>query len=254
MNEDADFYVGYLPHSPTSLRRFVQRIVLALGLLVILVAGLLALLQMPFAKSYFEFGKQRDFQGTLIAEPYPTLIVRRPGQAGPNEAVSAYLLVAPGKHGADTLIRSSTGKHVTLHGQLIYREGHTMIEIEPGSIRVAESLPATAMQTRDLGPLTLTGEIVDSKCYLGVMNPGSGKVHRDCASRCLSGSIPPLFIEQKSGKQFLLVGREGKAIGYESIKAFIAEPLNLTGEVFQRGDVQLLEIEPREVLHADNLE
>jgi hypothetical protein len=29
--------------------------------------------------------------------------------------------------------------------------------------------------------MTLTGEIVDSKCYLGVMNPGQGKVHRDCA-------------------------------------------------------------------------
>src|SRR5205814_1141755 len=152
----------------------------------------------------------------------------------------------PGKHGADELVRDFAGKEVALRGQLIYREAQTMIEIEPGSIRVAESPPPTAMQGRDLGPLSLTGEIVDSKCYLGVMNPGNGKVHRDCASRCLSGGIPPLFIEQKSGNQFVLVARGGKALPYESIKAFVAEPVTITGELLQRGDVQLLEIEPRE--------
>jgi len=126
-----------------------------------------------------------------------------------------------------------------------------MIEVEPGSIRVTDSIPATAMPTRDLGSLTLTGEIVDSKCYLGVMNPGNGKVHRDCASRCLSGGIPPLFIEQNNGKQFILLERGGKAVPYESIKAFIAEPLTITGELLQTGDVQLLEIDPRELRHAD---
>jgi hypothetical protein len=251
MNEDTDFYVGYLPHAPISLRRFVQRIVLALGLLVILVAGVLALSQMPFARSYFEFGNQRDFQGTLVGEPYPTLVVRRPGQAAANVAASEYLLVAPGKHGANALIHGFAGQEVTLRGQLIYREGKTMIEIDPGSVRVAESLPATVMQAGDLARLTLTGEIVDSKCYIGVMNPGNGKVHRDCASRCLSGSIPPLFIEQKSGNQFVLVAHGGKALPYESIKAFIGEPLTITGELLQRGDVQLLEIEPRELRHAD---
>ena len=45
----------------------------------------------------------------------------------------------------------------------------------------------------DLDTFTLIGEIVDSKRYLGVMNPGNGKVHRDCAVRCLSGGIPPIF-------------------------------------------------------------
>jgi len=250
VNEDTDFYVGYLPHAPKSLRGFVRRIVLALGLLVIVMAGVLAISQMPFARSYFEFGKQRDFQGTLVTEPYPGLVVRRPGQVGAGETASEYLLVAPGKHGADTLIRNFTGKEVDLRGQLVYRESRTMLEIEPGSIKIADAAPATQMPVLDLGSITLTGEIVDSKCYLGVMNPGGGEIHRDCASRCLSGGIPPLFIEQGSGKQFIVVSPGGNAIPYESLKAFIAEPLTIAGELLQRGDVQLLEIEPRELRHA----
>ena len=222
-----------------------------LGLLVMIVATVLAVSQMPFARSYFEFGNLREFQGTLMSDGYPRLLVRRPGQADASKITSEYLLVAPGKHGADTLIRGFAGKEVRLRGQLIYREARTMIEVEPGSIMVVNSVPATETQVVDLGPVTLTGEIVDSKCYLGVMNPGSGKVHRDCASRCLSGGIPPLFVEQKSGKQFVVVARGGEPIPYESIKAFIAEPLTITGELLQKGDIESLEIEPQGLRHTD---
>lgn len=251
MNEGNNFYVGYLPHAPASLRRFLKRIVLTLGLLVMLAAAVFAVSQMPFARSYFEFGQQRDFQGTLVAQPYPSLVVHRPGQIGAGETASEYLLVAPGKHGADSLVEGFAGKEVRLRGQLIYREARTMIEVEPGSIAVVGSVPATEMQVLDLGPVTVTGEIVDSKCYLGVMNPASGKVHRDCASRCLSGGIPPLFVEQKSGKQFIVVAHGGKPIPYESLRAFIAEPLTITGELLQRGSVQLLEIQPQGLRHTD---
>ena len=103
------------------------------------------------------------------------------------------MLVAPGKHGADTLVAAFEGKHVRLQGQLIYRDGQTMVEIDPKTITAMEPTENPALETADLGTATLTGEIVDSKCYLGVMNPGRGKVHRDCAARCLSGGIPPAF-------------------------------------------------------------
>jgi hypothetical protein len=40
----------------------------------------------------------------------------------------------------------------------------------------------------------LRGEIVDTKCYLGVMTPGEDKVHRGCAVRCISRGVPPAFL------------------------------------------------------------
>ena len=121
------------------------------------------------------------------------------------------------------------GKQVRLQGQLIYREGGTMVEITPGSIHCMDTAPAVQATTRDLGTVTVTGEIVDSKCYLGVMNPGQGKVHRDCAARCLSGGIPPIFVTTDGHEQFLLVGLDGRALGRDALREFIAEPIQHPG-------------------------
>jgi len=141
----------------------------------------------------------------------------------PENPAGLYLLVAPGKHGADDLVASFYGKHVRLQGQLIYREGGTMVEITPGSIVVTGTAPTVQETTRDLGTVTVTGEIVDSKCYLEVMNPGQGKVHRDCAARCLSGGIPPIFVTTDpvttdGREQFLLVGLDGRALGRDTLR------------------------------------
>ena len=44
------------------------------------------------------------------------------------------------------------------------------------------------------------------KCYLGVINPGNGKVHRDCAVRCLSGGVTPVFATNDfNGRPTILV-------------------------------------------------
>ena len=251
MNSESDFYIGYLPKAPMGLSRFVRGVIIGLGLFVVALAVQLSLGQMPFAKSYFEFGKVRDFEGTVLARPYPSLIVSRPGQPAQGDGTSEYLLVAPGKHGADDLIRNFVDTTVRLRGQLIYGDGRTMVEIEPGSIQEKGTHSAQQSVGESLGTLTVTGEIVDSKCYLGVMNPGRGKVHRDCASRCLSGGIPPLFIEFAGGTQLLLIAEDGTDLSYDQIKEFIAEPLTIHGEHIQRGDWHLLRINPRQLRHSD---
>jgi len=245
----SDFYVGYLPKAPQTLASFVRRIVVGLGLLAVSVALVLVLGQMPFANSAFEFGKPRTFEGTIEARPYPALLVARPGETEQEQKYSRYLLVAPGKHGADNLVADLAGKQVSLQGHLIYREGGTMVEVAPGSIKLLDAGPAAQAALRDLGPVTVTGEIVDSKCYLGVMNPGQGKVHRDCAARCLSGGIPPIFVTANEGEQFLLIGPDGNALGRDALREFVAEPLTIRGEMLQRGDSRLLKIDPRELRH-----
>jgi hypothetical protein len=251
MSTEPDFYIGYLPQVPSGLRQFLRRAIVAIGLVVVVLVLVFALAQMPFARSYFEFGNLRDFEGTVSVDPYPTLLVNRPGADASNARRSEYLLVAPGKHGADDLIRNFVGKEVRLRGQLIYRDEKTMLEIEPGSIRLVNAGGTEKVPAQDLGSVTLSGEIVDSKCYLGVMNPGNGKVHRDCASRCLSGGIPPLFIESGTGKTFLLVGADTSPLSYKDISEFVAEPLKVHGEHIVRGDQHLLSIIPGELRHSD---
>jgi hypothetical protein len=124
-----------------------------------------------------------------------------------------------------------------------------MVEVEPGSISVIDPKPTVQETTRDLGAVTVNGEIVDSKCYLGVMNPGQGKVHRDCAARCLSGGIPPIFVSTDGHEQLLLVGLDGRALGRDALREFIAEPITIRGDLLQLGDSRLLKIDARTLHH-----
>src|SRR5882724_4705897 len=245
-----DFYVGYLPKAPIALARFVRKAVIGLGLLAVTVALLLVHGQMPFANSAFEYGKVRSFEGTLVTDPYPTLLVARPGQTNQQEGYSQFLLVAPGKHGAGDLVAGLAGKRVRLQGQLIYRDGKTMVEIMPGSITSVESRPPIQLASHDLGAVTVTGEIVDSKCYLGVMNPGSGKVHRDCAARCLSGGVPTLFATNEFRGEpavLQLADSSQKPLPKATFLDHVGPPVRLKGTVVENGDTLIFEIDPSSI-------
>lgn len=251
----SDFYIGYLPKAPAALMRFVRVVVVGLGMLAAGAGLVFVVAQNPFPKSTFEYGAVRSFEGSVVLHPYPSLWVHRPGETTKEEGYSHYLLVAPGKHGAEGLLSSFGGRQVRLKGQLVFRDTGSMVEVVPDSIElIPRSAPPTEMM-RDLGPVTLHGEIVDSKCYLGVMNPGSGKVHRDCAARCLSGGIPPIFITASAaradgGNQYLLVGPDGLALANDVLREFVAEPITIHSELLQRGDERFLQINPGDLRHS----
>jgi hypothetical protein len=241
----SDFYVGYLPKAPAKLGRLLRAVS---ALLLFTAAGsavTITMLQNPFAASAFEFGKPRGFEGVIEADPYPALLVQRPGQA--NGTVSRYLLVAEGKHGAASQAIAFDGKSVNLKGTLIFRDNQTMIEVVTDSITSASASGQSHVTVADLGPFDLTGEIVDSKCYLGVMNPANGKVHHDCAVRCLSGGIPPIFaVNDFRGvaATFVLADSNRKALPREALLKVVARRVHIHGRVSRVGDTLLLEAEP----------
>src|SRR5262245_7258713 len=217
MSSKSEFYVGYLP-MPVGLKKAIRRVVLALGLAAMTLAAILLAGQNPFAASHFEFQNYQEFRGTVLAKPYAALLIS--GQGLP------WLLVGPGKHGAGDF-HPMNGRTVRLRGQRIIRGEDHMIELLPGSLNAGNQAESTP-QPEDLGDVLLTGEIVDSKCYFGVMNPGAGKVHRDCAARCISGGIPPAFlVSDSSGKTATLL----LAIWKGELLDHIAEPVTLRGRL-----------------------
>jgi hypothetical protein len=184
------------------------------------------------------------FEGTIEATPYPILIVAEPGSTGPK--ASRYLLVAEGKHGADSQVAAFAGKTVQLRGTKIYRDNQTMIEVVTGSISLMGDSKQARQASKELGNFELIGEIVDSKCYLGVMNPGNGKVHRDCAVRCLSGGIPPVFATNDfNGRPAILVltGHSRAPLPKGAFLGRVAQPVRIRGTVIQTGDSLFLETE-----------
>jgi hypothetical protein len=245
--ESEEFYVGYLPRAPQKTARIIRRVCIALAVIALLAAALLVFGQQPFLASFFEFGQERQFEGVVRAQPYPTLLVPRPGRTGTLPVCSRYLLVAGGKHGAAAEVGGFDGRRVRLRGSLIYRDGATMIEVAAGSVEAMDSSPAaTPLPMEDLGAHTLIGEIVDSKCYLGVMNPGHTKPHRECAARCISGGIPPLFlVRDAEGRSvtLLLVSSEGQPVN-QAVLDLVAEPVEITGQVARDGDQLILRADP----------
>lgn len=245
-----DFYVGYESQAPQGLAHFLKGRV-ALFLAAALFAGaVLAATQMPFSKAAFEFGELRAFDGWIEEHPFPTLVVERPGGGS-----SRYLLTAFGKQGAEHRVRGWNGKQVKLEGTLIYRDNMTMVELSDQEIQVSGDAPLPeAPAPRDglaLGtgvPTTLVGEIVDSKCYLGVMKPGNLKPHRACATRCISGGVPPvLLVRDKDGlaRYYLLTGADGSSVNRAVVEQqLIAEPLRITGQVQQWGEQFVLRADP----------
>jgi hypothetical protein len=232
-----DFYVGYVPKAPAGLGRIVARIAAGILLAGLIAGALLIFGQPPFATSKFEYGEYRDYAGVIEEWPYPMLVT---GDAN-------FLLVAPGKHGLSGTVKGMQGKHVQLKGSLIERTPDRMIEVVPASIAAgAQPSQAASQRIIDLGPVTLRGEIVDTKCYLGVMNPGEHKVHRDCAVRCISGGVPPAFLARDASgdsRVLLLVGEDGRALSRE-VLPFVAEPLEISGVLVRTGPTLTLKADP----------
>lgn len=233
-DESSEFYIGYQPQGPAGIMRYVRLRLILLAATVISVALLLVYGQRRFAESFFDFGNLLDFEGYVIERPVPLLVVEKTGAPGSLPVRRDYVLVAEGKHGAESIINGFNGKKVRLRGTLIRRDGIEMIEIAGGSVQaIGSKSRSLSKEGGAVGKYTLTGEIVDSKCYLGVMNPGQSKPHRECASLCIRGGIPPLFVVRDAAGRTLhlwLLSADGLPVNMDVLD-FVAEPVKISGAV-----------------------
>jgi hypothetical protein len=111
--------------------------------------------------------------------------------------------------------------------------------------------PAYALVATDqyLGEVTFEGEIIHSKCFFGVMKPGSGKVHRTCARLCLLGVLPPMLaLKNKQGERlaYLLMNEDGSSASIP-LSEKVAVPVRLSGTLLQRGELQYVQLKASNV-------
>ncbi len=213
-------------------------------ILAILTVGLTVLIascQIPAEPGTFEFGVQRTFEGVLHETPLPML--RTVSSAG---AVTNHLLVGAGKYGLPAFARGHDGERVRFGGSLIQRGAATMIELnDERSFQVlAPSQEERRPAKEVLGRVILRGELVDTKCYFGVMRPATGKVHRACAVRCLSGGVPPgLLVRdgQDGATVVMLTGPGGRPLVFDV--QWAARQLEATGALFSDEGTLRLEVD-----------
>ena len=230
----SDFYVGYLP-TPARHRRTLK-VVLPLGLLflTIIVTGA-GLMQRDPGPGVWESGEARSWEGVLVADPFARLVTDE----------GTYFLVDFAKRGVQERAAPLVGRDVLVSGWLLERDGRRIIELEPHDDALTDQGPgASVAPARSLGAMTLTGEIMDAKCYLGAMKPGDGKAHKACATLCIAGGIPPALVVEASGERvhYIVVSEDGERAD-DLILEFVAEPVVVIGEVEARGDALFLRTE-----------
>ena len=234
-SSEDDFFVGYLP-MPRRTSRFLRVALVGVVALGIVTATLVGARQRDPGTGQWDRSDGQHFAGVLRIDPYPMLQMK--GKAA--------LLVGDGKVGVATdALRELDGHHVRVAGHLIEREGRTLVEVE-SPIESIDARVEAASPIHDRGPVTLVGEIIDPKCSNGAMKPGDGKPHKACASLCLRGGIPPMFMD-RSGTCSLIVDEAGHALSRERLEEvieFVGERVEVRGQVRSIDGQPILQIGP----------
>jgi hypothetical protein len=260
MNDHDEFYIGWRDKAPVGHGRAARRAVSVALALAVLAGAALAMSQRLIGVAFFEWGNVKEFSGVLQADPYPHLVLHQETTTNTAPVIAAPL-VAPFKFGVKrSEVAAFDGKAVTLRATRIHRDGQLMLELEPGTIRLSDGAPriarpdahsrtdqpSDARRSVSLGRHTFRGEIVDSKCWMGVMNPGVLTPHRACAVRCISGGIPPMLLVRRESApplNLLLVSPDNQPVN-DRVLDLVAEPVEITGEVVRQGELLTLRADP----------
>ena len=224
-----DFYVGYLPMPPAYKRSLIALCcVLAIALLAAAIS--LAFSHREGGDGLWDTGHEVILTGDISPAPYPHLTL--------SDGTTVFL-VEIGKKGAQDRIRALGDGRGTCRGWAITRDGRRILELapEPDAVGI-EAKPANfAPPPVNRGAVTLYGEIVDYKCYLGAMKPGDGKGHKACASLCIGNGIPPVLVTTTNGatEYLVLTDETGRRPVSQLAAPFAGEPVVVTGERMEQG-------------------
>lgn len=240
-----EFYVGYLP-LPKGFKRFLLALLPVMILGAIVIAAVATSQQADPGDGLWDLSQPVTLTGVLRDEPYAMLSVPPQGDQPGREL----LLVTMGKVGGDGLSLPAGGP-ITVKGYVIGRgEDATLLTVEnpAGDVTPTEG-GGPIPSAQPLGPATLAGQIIDPKCYFGAMKPGEGKVHKSCATLCIAGGIPPMFMTENADGQrthYLLVDPQGNGItgdALDTLLPYVADPVRIAGRVERWGDLLVFKID-----------
>ena len=246
--KDEEFYVPYIEGSlGVQTKRTLKRFVFIAFFLLIVGALIFSFSQNAFKNSTFELTDTTEITGVYHENPYPMLRVQIDETTHKN-----IVLLGFGKMGAHPFLEKIRKESITLEGKilkiegnLIYYNGKTLLQItDDEKVTMVNSSITEFPKRKTISQMSFQGEIIDPKCYFGVMKPGFGKIHRSCAVRCISGGIPPILATSDSNnvsQYFLLTDMSGEPINRE-ILSYIGKPSEITGVVEQLEDWYLLKI------------
>jgi hypothetical protein len=245
--DDSEFFVGYLQSAPAKLAVLARTAIAVLSLIALLVVTAIAVNQKKFSTATFEYGIQTSLEGYIFSTPFPHLKIYLGENFEQKEIYQTVLLVGFGKAGADSTLHhlgmseDHNGSKVRVTGSLIYGDGKSLLQVDEESN--LDFMNDRIADTQEIPPseiVSLAGEIVDPKCYFGVMKPGEGKTHRSCAIRCISGGIPAVFHSDSLG-YYLLLDEQKRPLSKEVLN-IVGDHITLRGAATNWNDWTVLSV------------
>lgn len=88
-------------------------------------------------------------------------------------------------------------------------------------------------------PKSLTGEVVDTGCYLG--HAARGEKHLSCATKCILGGMP-MGLLTADDTLYLLTMNHDNADPYQKLKEMAGKTVTVTGAVMMRGGMKGIDV------------
>ncbi len=109
------------------------------------------------------------------------------------------------------------------------------------SIFVIVAAIAMALPTMATQKVTVTGEVIDSACFVKMGASGAG--HRECAQTCADNGIPLALLEADTEQLIWLASSASMQSPNADLRAHASHTVRITGEYAERGGVKILVID-----------
>jgi len=246
------FFIGWLGVIDKHTKKTVSSFMFPAMLIGFIFLLSFTFLQKKIANSAYIYNEVAEYTGKLSNYPFPHILFTKGKDVFGNPKYEVLPLVNAWKFGADSLIAkwnvTNENDMATIQGTIIIRDSVKAMELtNKENAFLSPKTPTSNIkpEVKKIGLVTIQGEIIDPKCYLGAMNPGEGKPHRSCAIRCISGGIMPMITYMENGqkKYAVLLGENGEKINSQVLD-FVAEPVEIKGVLYTYENWNYIQINP----------
>lgn len=91
------------------------------------------------------------------------------------------------------------------------------------------------------GKVTLTGEVIDSACYIKM--GAKGEAHRECAQKCGDAGIPLALLEDETGHVIWLASVADMETPNAKLRPHAGRKVTLTGTYAEKGGAKIFLVE-----------
>ena len=111
-----------------------------------------------------------------------------------------------------------------------------------------DSKASSKSESKSPQSMVLTGEVVDTGCYLG--HGARGEKHAECAAKCISGGMP-MGLLTKENALYLLTLNHDNADPYNSLTGMAGKTVSVRGTVMEKSGMKAIDVAQVQAAPAD---